>query len=60
VTVIERWILRDRIDFLAVCAESCPSGPIVDGYDSSLAHAIKRLDQAISFFWGLDTAASPR
>jgi hypothetical protein len=65
VTVIERLDLRERIDDLGkvrqVLSEQSDRNQADrngDGYDPSLAHAIKRLDQAIGYLWTLDAASS--
>jgi hypothetical protein len=59
-TIIERWNIRERIDDLGyvrrILSEQSDQNQADRnaGYDSSLSHAIKRLDQAISFLWNLD------
>jgi hypothetical protein len=61
VTVIERLDLRERIDDLGKVRRVLSEQSDQNGYDSSLAHAIKRLDQAIGYLWSLDAAsASPK
>jgi hypothetical protein len=69
VTVIERLDLRERIANLGRVRRTLSEqadrqadrnqadrnqADRNNGYDSSLAHAIKRLDQTIGYLWNLD------
>jgi hypothetical protein len=58
VTIVEHWTLRERIDDLSKVRRVLSEQSDLNGYDSSLTHAIQRLDQTIGYLWSLDAAST--